>query len=313
MTIEPYSPAQRDEWNRLVRDSRNATFLLDRDYMDYHSDRFPDRSLMLRDDHGRLVAALPATASGTVIHSHRGLTYGGWIMDRRHSPMAVMLRGWTLMTGMLRDEGFTELIYKTIPYIYHRYPSDEEQYLIFRAGGRLIESNLSAAVDLTAPVAFDSNASRGAAYATRNGVTVAESSDFNGFWEILSQLLHDRYDTLPVHTAGEIAMLASRFPDNIRLYTATCDGAIVAGTVIFMTDTVAHAQYIAASPDGKRLKALPLLFSWIMENCCAGRRYFDFGTSNEDHGRYLNEGLIRQKNGMGGRGVAYNVYSIPLT
>lgn len=43
MTIEPYSPAQRDEWNRLVRDSRNATFLLDRDYMDYHSDRFPDR------------------------------------------------------------------------------------------------------------------------------------------------------------------------------------------------------------------------------------------------------------------------------
>lgn len=114
--------------------------------------------------------------------------------------MAVMLRGWALMTGMLRDEGFTELIYKTIPYIYHRYPSDEEQYLIFRAGGRLIESNLSAAVDLTAPVAFDSNASRGAAYATRNGVTVAESSDFNGFWEILSQLLHDRYDTLPVHT-----------------------------------------------------------------------------------------------------------------
>lgn len=313
MTIEPYSHAQRDEWNELVRNSRNATFLLDRGYMDYHADRFPDRSLMLRDDHGRLVAALPATAQGTVLHSHRGLTYGGWIMDRRHSSMAVMLRAWEMMTQRLRDEGFTELIYKSIPYIYHRYPSDEDQYLIFRSGGHLIESNLSAAVNLHSPVAFDSNASRGAAYASRNGVIVAESRDFNGFWEILSQLLRDRYDTSPVHTAEEITLLASRFPDNIRLYTATCDGTIIAGAVMFMTDTVAHTQYIAASPEGKRLKALPLLFSWIMDNCCAGLDYFDFGTSNEDHGRYLNEGLIRQKNGMGGRGVAYNTYRIPLT
>jgi hypothetical protein len=37
-------------------------------------------------------------------------------------------------------------------------------------------------------------------------------------------------------------------------------------------------------------------------------RYFDFGTSNEDAGRYLNETLIAQKEGFGGRGVAYRIF-----
>nr|MDE6490165.1 GNAT family N-acetyltransferase [Muribaculaceae bacterium] len=116
----------------------------------------------------------------------------------------------------------------------------------------------------------------------------------------------------PVPRRQEITMLASRFPDNIRLYTSSSGGELLGGTVVYFTDTVAKAQYIAASPEGKRLKVLPQLFSWIISNHCGNRRYFDFGTSNDDHGQYLNEGLIRQKNGMGGRGVAYNVYRIPV-
>lgn len=316
MTIVPYSPEYKTRWNELVRNSRTASFLFDRNYMDYHADRFTDRftdrSLMLLDDRGRLIAALPATADGTVLYSHRGLTYGGWITDRRQSSMATMLQAWTLMMEYLRAEGFTELIYKTVPYIYHNYPADEDQYLIFRSGGQIIETGISAVVDLSAPIPFDSNARRGAAYASSHGVTVAESSDFEGFWNILSQLLRERYDTTPVHSLQEITMLASRFPDNIRLYTSSIGGELLGGTVVYFTDTVAKAQYIAASPEGKRLKVLPQLFSWIISNHCGNRRYFDFGTSNGDHGRYLNEGLIRQKNGMGGRGVAYNVYRIPV-
>ena len=41
-------------------------------------------------------------------------------------------------------------------------------------------------------------------------------------------------------------------------------------------------------------------------------RYFDFGISNEDHGRYLNEGLVRQKSRLGGRGIVYNTFEICL-
>ena len=43
-----------------------------------------------------------------------------------------------------------------------------------------------------------------------------------------------------------------------------------------------------------------------------GYKYFDFGTSNEDMGRYLNEGLIYQKEGFGGRAVCYDWYEVMI-
>lgn len=36
--------------------------------------------------------------------------------------------------------------------------------------------------------------------------------------------------------------------------------------------------------------------------------YLDFGTSTEQQGAWLNEGLIAHKEGYGGRGVVYDTY-----
>lgn len=76
---------------------------------------------------------------------------------------------------------------------------------------------------------------------------------------------------------------------------------------------MAHSQYIASSPRGRELKALPLLFDTLIKSAQeAGYKYFDFGISNENHGRYLNSGLVQQKSRMGGRGIVYNTYKIAL-
>ena len=40
----------------------------------------------------------------------------------------------------------------------------------------------------------------------------------------------------------------------------------------------------------------------------ANMRYLDFGTSNEQGGLVLNEGLIAHKEGYGGRTVCYDTY-----
>ena len=125
-------------------------------------------------------------------------------------------------------------------------------------------------------------------------------------------MLREQHNTTPVHSLEEIKLLHSRFPNNIKLYVATHNGEVVAGTVMFFTHTVAHAQYIAASPLGKELKALPLVFDHIINHECGDCHWFDFGTSNEDGGMYLNEGLITQKCGMGGRGIAYNIYELNI-
>ena len=38
--IVRYSAEEKEHWDRFVRHSKNGTFLLQRDYMDYHAERF---------------------------------------------------------------------------------------------------------------------------------------------------------------------------------------------------------------------------------------------------------------------------------
>lgn len=311
MEIIRYSSIHKEAWDTVVDASKNGTFLHRRDFMDYHCDRFDDCSLMCVDDKGRLMAVLPANRRGDTLYSHQGLTYGGWIIPVGGFTVATMLEVWRLMNEFARELGIAKIVYKAVPHIYHRYPAEEDIYAIFRNGGRLSASFISAAMPLNeCRVRFNENARRGMRHAVAQGVEVGVSADFASYWGVLSQMLHERYGTAPVHSLEEMELLHSRFPENIKLYVATHNGEVVAGVVMFFTHMVAHAQYIAASPRGKELKALPLVFDYIIGNECGDCQYFDFGTSNEDNGMYLNEGLITQKCGMGGRGIVYNIYEL---
>ena len=57
-------------------------------------------------------------------------------------------------------------------------------------------------------------------------------------------------------------------------------------------------------------RVLTYLFHHLIHNVFSARRYFDFGTSNEDAGRILNSGLLHQKTGLGGRGAAYQIFRL---
>lgn len=313
MKIIRYTDKYKSQWDDLVSNSRNGTFLHLRNYMDYHSDRFEDCSLMCEDEKDRIIAVLPANISGETLYSHQGLTYGGWITDIKAVTATTMLQMWEQMVEFLRSEGVRTLIYKTIPYIYHSYPADEDIYALFRYGGQLYSTLISTAVSLQKNrLAFNENATRGIKYALKHGVIIEHTNDYSQYWDLLSSLLFEKYKTKPVHSLAEILLLKKRFPENIKLYVARKEDEIVAGAVIFFTKNVAHAQYIATSEKGRILKALPLLFDYVITNECNMCEYFDFGTSNEDSGRIINDGLIRQKTGMGGRGVAYNTFKIEL-
>ena len=58
LEIRRYTPAMANEWNKFVAASKNGTFLFDRNFMDYHSDRFHDHSLLVYRGH-QLYALLP--------------------------------------------------------------------------------------------------------------------------------------------------------------------------------------------------------------------------------------------------------------
>ncbi len=124
----------------------------------------------------------------------------------------------------------------------------------------------------------------------------------------LTDNLQQRYQVKPVHTLDEMLLLASRFPEQIKLYTASVEGEVLGGTVVYETPHVIHTQYISASAEGKRRHALDMLFDKLIHHIYADRDFFDFGKSTEEHGTVLNESLIFQKEGFGGRGVCYDTY-----
>lgn len=299
-------------WDEFARMSRNGTMLHQRGYMDYHSDRFKDCSLVALHE-GRLCALLPACIEGDTLWSHRGLTYGGWLVPLKHFDATVMVEVMDAACQWMSDNSIKRLVYKPVPHIYHRYPCEEDLYALFRHQAKLIETNISTTIDLTCPLPLDRGNKSGANAARKAGIQVGPSEDWEGFWRLLSSLLDERYGTRPVHTLDEMRLLQGRFPDGIRLYAATLDGEMLAGVVMYLSQPVAHCQYIGASPQGKDSKALTLLFDYLIgEAKASGYRYFDFGISNEDHGRYLNEGLVRQKSRLGGRGIVYNTFEINL-
>ena len=81
-TVRLYQGNDYQDWNAFIDQAKNATFLFHRDFMDYHSDRFQDYSLIVLDGE-KWVAVLPANVVGNQVFSHQGLTYGGLVYTEK--------------------------------------------------------------------------------------------------------------------------------------------------------------------------------------------------------------------------------------
>ena len=322
ITVTRYTPQNHQTWNEFVKQSRQGTFLFDRNYMDYHQDRFHDHSLMIyyKD---KLYALLPAnevvSASNNEIPqkelvSHQGLTYGGLLTCNKMTA-ELTCETFEAIGNYLKQEGFSKLTYKAIPWIYHKIPSEEDLYALILVGkASLSAREISTTILLQNKLRFSEQRRRGVNKAKKNSLIIRQSSqeDVFAFWNILNNNLQQKYHTRPVHSNEELQLLMSRFPENIIGYSVLKDEEVIAGTIIFITPQVIHTQYIGASEKGKEEGALDLLFDYLINQKKWNTPYFDFGKSTEDRGNYLNTNLIHQKEGFGGRGVAYDTYEWTL-
>lgn len=312
--IVRYTSERQTEWNAFVRSSRNGTFLFERAYMDYHAHRFTDCSLMFYRG-GRLVALLPANwmEEELTVYSHQGLTYGGIVMGDELTAIRVMDIFTVMLDWMRLQLGAIRMVYKPIPYIYGKCPSEEDLYALFRNNAVLHTRAISSVIDLTHRIPMRKGRKSSIKQALTQGVNIRESYDFPVFWQILRKVLNDCHHASPVHSLEEIQLLQNRFFEHIRLYAAySADGRMLAGTVIYEFPHLVHAQYIASSPEGKALGAVDALYAWLIGERYADKRYLDFGTSVEQGGLVLNEGLLRQKEAFGARAVMYDSYYITL-
>lgn len=311
MNILKYTLEHKSIWNEFVKNSKNGHFFFLREYMEYHSDRFEDFSLLVFDNTDKLIAILPANLKEDIVYSHQGLTFGGFLVDDKMKT-ETMLEIFALLKEFLKGQNIEKLVYKCIPYIYHIKPSEEDKYALFRNDAKLIRRDVTSTIDLSEEVRYSKGRKWTINKAKRETIKTFESTNYEMFWELLTNVLESNHDARPVHTLEEIKKLAFLFPNNIKLYLSEKNEKIVSGALIYENQNIVHTQYLANSENGRECGALDLLIDYLIKDIYKDKKYFDFGISNEDAGRFLNTGLIAQKEGFGARAVVHDFYELEI-
>lgn len=307
MIIKEYTDSQRVIWNEFVKLSKNSHFFLYRDYIEYHSERFKDHSLMVYNNNEKLIALLPGNIDGNVYYTHQGLTFSGLIYKDNIKQKEV-LDIFCEMKKYISSIGIDKVIYKAIPNIYSLIPAEEDLYALFVNGAKIFRRDVSSTIYLKARIKYSKGRKWTLKKARSNDISIKEVEDVHEFWEMLSRVLSSEHDVKPTHTVDEITYLKSKFSDNIKLFASYKDGAIISGCVLFINQKVVHTQYLFNNELGRELGALDLLIDELINKYLDESLYFDFGISTENQGTYLNEGLISQKEGFGGRAVVHDFY-----
>ena len=319
IVLVEYEPRLESAWDQHVRSSRNGTFLIERSYMEYHSDRFTDASILALSSHNNeILAVLPANqhlaGGGAVLASHGGLTYGGWITSDRVTA-STMLEIFALLREYIVDRGYRKLIYKPVPRIFHTRYADEDQYALFMNDASLIRVEAGSAIDLLAPLPWNKGKKHSLSKSRRAGISVELSHDFDRFIELV-ELALVKHNARPTHTASELALLSGRFPENIKLYFARMPSrdpvAVCSAVLVFDAGAALHCQYIASNEHGRAHGGVEAIIDHLLRTCCVGKRALSFGISTEQAGRYLNSGLQAQKEGFGARLVPHYLYEMAV-
>jgi hypothetical protein len=305
-----YEHNQKRVWDQFVTNSKNGTFLFYRDYMEYHSDRFTDHSLMFYEENN-LIAVMPANIKNETLYSHGGLTFGGMIYNQKMKA-SLMADIFESMKEYLSKLGIRQIVYKAIPHIYHKIPSEEDLYALFLNDARLIRRDISSTILMEKKLNYAKDKKQFIKKAKLDGLEVIRSYDFKAYMSIKEVDLEKKYGVKPTHTPEEIDLLASKFPENIKLFSVYINKSMIAGVMIYESDTAAHAQYLGSTEKGKELHAADLIFDFLINHYYIGKKYFSFGISTEKEGKYLNKGLIEYKERFGARAIVYDHYIIDI-
>lgn len=310
ISVRQYEASDREAWDTFVNQSKTPMFMFNRGFMEYHADRFEDASLLFfKDD--ELVAVMPASRHGNELRSHGGLTYGGIISGARMR-QTTMLDCFMALRAFCIERGIASIYYKVIPHFYHVQPAEEDLYALFKNNATLEKVEPAVVVRLANPLKMSKIRMRQISRARREGVEVRETDDLEAFISLENTTLMAHHGTHAVHTAEELKLLKSRYPDHIRCIGGFRNGRLIAGTLLFVYPSVVHTQYLCADDEARENGGLDLVIAEILTHYRTSHEWLDFGISTEDGGRILNAGLINQKEGFGGRVVSYLTFRLPI-
>ncbi|APY10100.1 GNAT family N-acetyltransferase [Seonamhaeicola sp. S2-3] len=306
--IVQYSKEYFHEWNNFILNAKNSTFLFNRNFMEYHQDRFQDFSLLIFKEN-KLNAVLPANKVGSTVISHQGLSYGGLVFNSALK-FNVVIKIFTQILYYLKTEGIDKFQLKILPSIYSKLPNDELLYLMFLVQAKLIKREALSVLNLKQRIKISNNRLEGYKRGIKYGLEIKEDDSLEAFWNtILVPNLKEKHKASPVHSLEEINQLKIKFPDNIKQYNVYYNEKIVAGTTLFITENTVRTQYISGNSENNKLGSIDFMFVNIIEKF-KNKYFLDLGASNTNNGKQINTGLQYWKEGLGARTVAQDFYEI---
>jgi hypothetical protein len=314
MIIKPYTEDLYDQWDSFVEKSVNGVFFHKRRFLSYHENRFIDASLLIENERGQLIAVLPSAIDpydDSAIVSHPGITFGG-LVSGNNCRGEKCIQAMDDICQFYREKGYESLRYKSIPHIYQRQLLQDDIYALYRLGANKYRCDISATINLQSR----GKLSKGRKYeinkGRKNGVTIHSDEKYIAqIWSLLEMSLLEKHQATPVHSLKEILMLNAKFSNEITFLSAQIDNQVIAGLVLFSMGNVLHTQYISAGKEAYVSGALDFLIESVIGRAVEeGYQYFDYGISNEDQGRILNEGLYRFKRSFGAGSVVHDYYRI---
>jgi len=311
-TVKKYNQNDFAIWNDFVAQAKNATFLFHRDFMEYHNDRFEDFSLLIFEEE-KLRAILPANKRENDVYSHQGLTYGGLVYLSKLKAEKVSLILDEIL-HFLKENKIQTFYYKPIPDFYFSEGNKEIEFFLIKRGAVLERKEMNLAVNLSVPLKISKSKLKHFRRIENLDLDIVEEENFDSFWEkVLEPRLLEKFDTKPVHSKEEITLLKSKFPQNIKQFSAYKNDEIIAGITIFETKNVVKSQYGATSKTGEEFRALDFLFINLLHRYKRkGKHFFDMGIVGDDNEAGYNNGLLNQKEELGCSVYNQDFYKIEI-
>jgi len=268
--------------------------------MDYHQDRFQDYSLLVFKIK-KLIAVLPANRVERTLHSHQGLSYGGFVVNN-----TIRIEDYTeafkQMLLYLEVQEIDFLVIKKLPFIYHKHLNGELDYLMYKLEATTIVFDSYFVIDNLEDYKPNRNRKRALLKANSNNLELS-SNGLELFWEeILAPNLKNKFNVKPVHTLSEIKKLMDMFPEQMKFYSAKVESSVKAGVVVFITHKVLHFQYSSGDEDRTDTSALDFLFHEIIKKYNT-KAYVSFGSSSTNKTLKINKGLAYWKESFGAKTI----------
>lgn len=310
-TVKKYHPNDAAIWNEFIAQSKNATFLFQRDFMEYHQDRFDDFSLLIFEEE-KLKAVLPANKKENTVYSHQGLTYGGLVFSHKLKAEKIGLILDQVLV-FFKENQIETFYYKPIPGFYFPEGNQQTDFFLFKRGAVLDRKEMNLAINLGMPLQISKSKLKHFRRIEDLDLDIVEEQQFDSFWDkILEPRLLEKFDSKPVHTKAEITSLKQKFPQNIKQFSVYQQDEIIAGITIFEMGNVVKSQYGATSKKGEAVRALDFLFINLIEKYKNEKKlFFDMGIVNSDEEDY-NSGLLQQKEELGCTVYNQDFYKIEI-